>query len=151
MPDRSISILVPKTFTVLSVTGALTLFSVLTDASRLHLAALPQVPSAEASVAAAHRFAGLAARWRADVEFSSSGSDMITHWAYLRIIGMGADAIAPILRDLEHAPDHWHVALEAITGVCPVPPEDEGDVVAIAARWIAWGRDVGYLPGLVAV
>ena len=76
--------------------------------------------------------------------FSSSIADMIACPSYLRIIAMGR-AVAPlILEQLKQEgddPDHWHAALEAITGENPVPEDAQGDTVRTAEAWIAWGED----------
>jgi hypothetical protein len=64
---------------------------------------------------------------------------------YLRIIGLGERAIPLILEDLRKTPDHWFVALHAITGVSPVPEESRGRIDEMAKAWIIWGEQSGYL------
>ena len=75
--------------------------------------------------------------------FSSSIADMIACPSYLRIIAMGHAAVPCILEQLQQEgadPDHWHAALEAITGENPVPEAAQGDTIQIAEAWIAWGE-----------
>ena len=76
--------------------------------------------------------------------FSSSLAEMIACPAYLRIIAMGAAALPLILEQLRQEaddPDHWHAALEAITGENPVPEDGQGDTVRMAEAWIAWEEE----------
>jgi hypothetical protein len=85
-------------------------------------------------------FLRLSAQWKRDTEFISSVTDMVTHPAYLRIIGMGADVLPLLLAELQNAPDHWFCALEAITQTNPVPSEDRGKVKEMVEHWIKWAR-----------
>jgi hypothetical protein len=90
------------------------------------------------------KFEALARQWVADTTtFSSDFGSIVMHWAYQRIIGLGPPVVPLILAELVRSPDHWGWALSAITGENPVPPEEEGDVEATAAAWIAWGRARG--------
>lgn len=90
------------------------------------------------------RFSELAAAWRCDKFSSSSTTQIVTHPAYQRIIGLGPAVVPLILRELGREPDHWFWALKAITGADPVPSEERGNVRAMAARWLTWGREQGY-------
>ncbi|MCG3127694.1 MAG: hypothetical protein CHACPFDD_02562 [Phycisphaerae bacterium] len=91
------------------------------------------------------RFRALAALWRRDTFNISSTSRMAMHSAYQRIIGMGLVAVPLILRELQERPDWWFWALQAITGVDPVPPSWRGSLREMAAAWLAWGQEHGYL------
>jgi hypothetical protein len=71
-------------------------------------------------------------------------SEISIHPAYQRIIGMGQPVVPLIMRQLEREPDHWFVALSAITGVNPVKPEQKGKLQEIAQAWIQWGQANGY-------
>jgi hypothetical protein len=84
-------------------------------------------------------FGRLAAKWREDTEYQSSVTRIAMHPAYQRIIGMGADAVPLILRDLEETQSQWFWALQAITGEDPVRPEDRGYVDRMISDWIRWG------------
>lgn len=99
----------------------------------------------EPSVSDEALFRALAALWRRDTFNISSTSRMAMHPAYQRVIGMGSVAVPLILRELQERPDWWFWALQAITGVDPVPPSWRGSLHEMAAAWLAWGREHGYL------
>lgn len=81
-------------------------------------------------------------RWRSETGHMSSVAKMILHPSYLRIIGLGREGVPLILRELKARPDHWLVALNAITGEDPVPA---GANFQEAVRaWIKWGESEGY-------
>ena len=84
-------------------------------------------------------------KWRADTKHLSSVMRMISHPSYLRIIGMGAQATPLILRELHSRPDHWLVALNAITGIDPAPKGSSFEEAVEA--WLSWGRKRGYFLG----
>lgn len=90
------------------------------------------------------RFRKLVQQWKQDTEFLSSISEMATHPAYQQIIGMGKDALALIFRELEHEPDHWFWALQAITGENPVLVADRGRIDRMTRTWLEWARTRGY-------
>jgi hypothetical protein len=58
-------------------------------------------------------------------------------------MGMGPDALPLILRELKKSPDHWFVALNAITGEDPAP-QNSTFTEAVNA-WLAWGVEREYL------
>ena len=87
----------------------------------------------------------LATEWQANRGASSFSSRAVMHPAYQSIIGKGLRAVPFLLRQLQAAPDHWFVALMSITGEDPVPPEDAGDVAAMARAWIEWGKVRGFV------
>lgn len=75
-----------------------------------------------------------------------SYTDMFQHPAYQEIIGWGKDALPFILNSLKQETDHWWYALRAINdGYSPVPEEDAGKIMVMAARWLAWGRANKYI------
>ncbi len=86
----------------------------------------------------------LATAWAEGRARGGSAIEMAMHPAYLQIIGMGDAAVPLILRQLELKPDHWFIALWAITQTNPVPEQDAGKLKAMATDWIAWGRAYGY-------
>ena len=53
--------------------------------------------------------------------------------AYQQIIGMGAEALPFIFRELQKEPDHWFWALHAITGENPVSKNAAGDLKAMTS------------------
>lgn len=101
-------------------------------------------PNASAVVVRA-KFARLCADWKHQSRFLSNSAQIALLKPYQRIIGMGSPAVPLILQELEREPDHWFWALEAITGVDPVPPEAAGRVREMAATWVRWGRENGML------
>ena len=91
------------------------------------------------------RFQRLAAEWKQQSRYLSNTAQMAMLRPYQRIIGMGWSAVPLILEELQREPDQWFWALEAITEVDPVPPEDTGEVRSMAQAWIEWGKRQGYL------
>lgn len=85
------------------------------------------------------KFQRLAAQWRRDTRFVSVVRKKITHPAYLKIIGMGSDALPFILKDLDDRPADWIPALISITDENPANPDDTFEQAVKA--WLKWGRD----------
>jgi hypothetical protein len=83
-----------------------------------------------------------AERWRNETGHLSSISRMTSHPSYLRIIGLGREGLPLILKELRERPDHWLVALNAITGEDPTP--DGANFRDAVAAWIKWGETKGY-------
>ena len=92
----------------------------------------------------AREFQELAETWRKETGHTSSITEMAMHPAYQRIIGLGKAVVPYLLRELEQRPDHWFWALNAITGVNPVKPENRGRVRRMAEDWLRWGREQRY-------
>jgi len=84
-----------------------------------------------------------AERWKKETLHLSSVTKMISHPSYRRIMGMGPDVLPILLRELRENPDHWLVALNAITGEDPAPPDSTFDQAVDA--WLAWGIEQRYL------
>ena len=91
------------------------------------------------------RFDNLAAVWKADRGHSSMLTELVIHPAYQQIIGMGEPAVPLLLEEMRARPDHWDWALRSITGSDPVPRESWGKLREIAAAWVAWGKERGYI------
>lgn len=85
-------------------------------------------------------FQRLATEWKQETAHLSSSVMIAEHRAYKEIIEMGEDAIPFILRDLEESPSQWFWALRSIAKESPVRPENRGDVDAMTAAWLDWGR-----------
>lgn len=93
----------------------------------------------------AEKFIRLRDEWKARKSHSSSVETHILHSAYLRIIGMGVEALPFILAELDvKRLDHWFPALSAITEANPVPEQDEGRMHKMAEAWVKWGIQNGY-------
>jgi len=91
------------------------------------------------------KFKRLLKQWQEDSLLMSSLTDMVTLQSYRAIIGMGPAAVRLILNELKRNPDYLFSALQAITEVNPVLPEDEGNLDRMAKAWIEWGRTEGII------
>ena len=91
-----------------------------------------------------HEFYNLAARWREEVQYSSSIMEICMNPAYQKIIGMGEKILPLIFRELEVRPDHWFWALKSITGADPIQPYQRGKIREMAKSWLDWARENGY-------
>lgn len=94
---------------------------------------------------ARERFQRLADEWKEKSRHLSNTAQMAMLRPYQQIIGMGDRAVPLLLEELQREPDHWFWALEAITQENPVPPEAAGKVREMAAAWISWGKQHGYV------
>jgi hypothetical protein len=92
------------------------------------------------------RFQRQAAEWKEQSRYLSNTAQMAMLKPYQQIIGMGWPAVPLILEELQHEPDQWFWALEAITADNPIPPDAAGKVGLMAQAWIDWGRRQGLLP-----
>lgn len=106
----------------------------------LSAAPSPWLPAGPGMNEAYHRerFHELVRQWKNATFFLSSITDMAMHPAYQQIIGMGEDALPLLFEELRREPDHWFWALQAITGVNPVPTEARGNVARMSEAWLAW-------------
>lgn len=84
------------------------------------------------------QFRTLRDEWVADIRYSSSGTEIVNHVAYLRIIAMGMAVVPLILQELRKRVDHWFWALFIITGHDPVPLEDRGNLEKMRDAWLQW-------------
>jgi hypothetical protein len=98
----------------------------------------------EREVQVEQRFKALVRQWHDECLLSSSITEICTNMAYQQIIGMGAETLPLIFRELRREPDHWSWALQAITGENPVPQEAAGDLVAMRTAWLDWDRRNNY-------
>ncbi len=101
----------------------------------------------EATVARRHRheaiereFAILADWWHEATDLLSSPERIAEQKAYQRIIDLGPEAVPLILDDLRIRGGLWFEALERLTGENPIPPEMIGNIKAMKAAWLEWGR-----------
>jgi len=101
--------------------------------------------SVASSVDIERLFTLLASEWEESTRYISSMTEMATHPAYQRIIGLGPAALPLIFRELRRNPNHWFWALKAITGEDPVPPATRGDLGAMADAWLQWGTERGFV------
>lgn len=103
------------------------------------------IDSTEISDDVERRFLALAVLWKYGQGPSSSLADMISHPAYLQIIGLGRNVLPFLFQELAREPDHWFSALSAITGHDPVPPNANGNVARMTEVWLRWGQRHGYI------
>ena len=89
-------------------------------------------------------FERLADEWERNRPRGVDIAQMTRHPAYQRIIAIGTPAVPWLLQRLATKPDHWFVALSAITGARPVPPESRGRVKEMTKAWLDWGLQQGY-------
>lgn len=78
--------------------------------------------------------------WKTETMFSSSIDDIVNNAAYRSIIELGKDAVPFIIDDLKVTNAHWFYALEALTSVNPIKPENRGNVPLMKEDWIEWSN-----------
>jgi hypothetical protein len=110
----------------------------------VYLIFLPVTPS-DANSHLKKDFERLADAWRNEVQFSSSILEIVMNKNYQSIIGQGRAIVPFILNDLKNGPDHWYWALAAITGANPAEHAPPGDIAAISAAWLDWGKRSGII------
>lgn len=145
--------LLPQTTSITSFTGAVFIAAALqapypesaftvnpsiikTEASESFSGPLRPLPSDDD----VKTFQKLADQWRRETMDISSLTEMVSHPAYLAIIGMGNVATPLLLSELEKKPSHWFVALAAINRCNPVPVADAGNLKKMTEAWLKWGR-----------
>ncbi len=100
-------------------------------------------PVTRQEIEIADRFYGLGRQWRQETLLSSSVTEITSSPAYREIVDMGWQIVPYILSDLRENPDHWFTALREITGANPVPPQNRGNLAAMADDWLAWAEAKG--------
>lgn len=78
--------------------------------------------------------------WKKETCFYSSTRMIAENESYKAIIKMGISVVPLILNEMKKCPDHWFVALHELTGECPVPQSDRGNIVEMTNAWIKWGE-----------
>src|SRR5262249_13564060 len=106
---------------------------------------MPPTMKATDEAAVARQFQLLAEQWKTATALLSSTTMMVSHPAYRAIIALGPPVVPLLLRDLEQESAHWFEALQAITGEDPVPREHWGNIPAMTADWLTWGRQRGLI------
>ncbi len=92
-------------------------------------------------------FRELAGRWLTETAIHSNPAIFSRHPAYPQIIALGNEAIPLILKEISEKRNrpHWFQALHDIIGETPAPEDSWGKVDEVAAAWLEWGREQGYL------
>jgi hypothetical protein len=91
-------------------------------------------------------FRRLAAWWNRETSILSNLNKAYQHPAYRAIVALGEPVVPVLLRQLQTQPDWWFAALRELSGASPTRPEHRGKLPLLAADWVAWGREHGYLP-----
>ena len=99
---------------------------------------------AESPPANPETFRQLADQWEEDTMYLSNPRQAARHPAHQEILDMGASAVPLILKRLKDQGGHWFSTLRSITAADPVPPQDRGNVPAMTAAWLEWGKRNGY-------
>ena len=102
-------------------------------------------PDAQGLTDAEAKFRFYASRWKEEIGGESSLTNITNNMNYLRIIRIGTEAIPLILQELQRQPAPWFVALRAISEDDSVGRNSPGNFRAMAAAWIQWGKDHGYI------
>ena len=89
-------------------------------------------------------FRKLADQWEEDTIYLSNLRQAARHPAHQEILDMGAAAVPLILKRLKDKGGHWFSTLRTITAADPVTAEDRGNVPAMTAAWLEWGKRNGY-------
>jgi hypothetical protein len=88
-------------------------------------------------------FNKLCEKWKKETYFHSSLGKLFTHPAYVRIIGMGKDAIPFVLNDLEKNPTRWFYALKYMAGFDAAAGATNFEEARM--KWLEWGYQNNYL------
>ena len=89
-------------------------------------------------------FSSFVDQWYEERGITSSLHEIVNCPSYIKIIGMGKTALPLILSKLiqeGNEPDHWFVALEAITNEDIVPEDSYGDMKKMAKLWLSWADE----------
>ena len=103
------------------------------------------VYSAKREKKTSEQFEDLFQKWQSETSLLSSGTAIVSHTAYEQIVGMGEVVIPFILMKLQKNPQHLFYALYQITGDNPVPYIHAGNLEKMAADWLDWGYQKGYI------
>ena len=92
-------------------------------------------------------FHSLAKQWLAETAIHSNPAIISRHPAYSQIIGLGHRVIPLILSEVSEGRNrpHWFQVLYEITGMTPAQEDSWGNVEAVAAAWVEWGKKEGHL------
>ena len=102
-----------------------------------------QADARESSWDLADRFRDLADQWEDESMFLSNSGHALALPSYAAIVKLGDQAVPLILKRMQTRGGHWYHALRDITKEDPVDPADWGNVAAMQAAWLRWGRDHG--------
>ena len=85
------------------------------------------------------RFNSLVKKWKEEIAYTSSMTDIVYNTHYQQIIGMGYEALPYIMRELREDTNWYFYALQMITGFCPhIPEESRGKLNDLTKIWLMW-------------
>jgi len=79
--------------------------------------------------------------WKTETWYRTPVSRRISHPAYLKIIGLGPQALPWIMQELRQEQDYWFAALEAISRE---PSPNAANLSELRDTWLEWGKRHGY-------
>lgn len=91
------------------------------------------------------QFRNFADNWIQETVGLSSPVDKSANVNFLNIVGMGYDAVGPILHELRDNGGPWFTALQAITKYSPVDRDSLGHYESMRNKWLEWGSQNRYL------
>jgi hypothetical protein len=91
------------------------------------------------------KFKNFTLTWQTETRFLSSPAEIAMNKSYQAIVGMGEKALPLIFEEMQCRPHHWFWALEAITGINPVPKEHRGNLELMTNDWLEWGQTWGHV------
>lgn len=120
--------------------------AVLVGRRRVHLEEMWRASRRQRRLRLESEFTELAGRWLAETAYVSALPQIVMHPAYQQIIGMGRDALGPMLRWMQQGrPGYWFWALETIARETPVTEAMRGRTREMKQAWIKWGEDHGFV------
>ena len=103
----------------------------------------PNYTKSEDRLKVQNKFNELSQKWEQETSGLSSISKKMTNLNYLKIIALGKIVVPFILESLQTKPDHWFLALKALTDEDPTQPEDDFEQAVEA--WLNWGKQKGFI------
>jgi hypothetical protein len=88
------------------------------------------------------RFRMLKDAWLQEIKLYSNPEKITSNKYYELIIELGVDVIPLIISDLQQHFNFWFPALERITGINPVAPDNKGNIRSMAEDWLNWYNKV---------
>lgn len=105
-----------------------------------------QYTMAQSNLTLKQKFLFASNTWKQNLMFSSLSHNLLSNRAYQDIIVMGKKALPFIYEDMKkNGPNDWFIALNIITGIDPVSPENRGYMEKMTLDWIRWIEDNGYV------
>lgn len=84
-------------------------------------------------------------RWERETQFLSSSKLKKQHPAYQVLVENAKLTLPLILSELQRRPSHLVWILNEIATELPFTEEEAGDISAMSAAWVKWGKEDGKL------